>query len=95
MRSFLLNHFELASLGEMPVTAAGDRRGQYGPPILKEIRFLLLQIDLDRSFSVRQSGGADKDRETEEGPHVAFKPVHCGKVARSRNENLDGDWRFD
>ena len=81
MRSFLLNHFELASLGEMPVTAAGDRRGQYGPPILKEIRFLLLQIDLDRSFSVRQSGGADKDCEPKGDPHTTFKPARCAKVA--------------
>jgi hypothetical protein len=41
----------------------------------------LLQIDLDRSFTTQQTGGADEDYEPKDDPHNGFKPGGRAKVA--------------
>jgi hypothetical protein len=57
---------------------------------LKQIRHLLLQIDLHGSFRAQQDSCAQEYRDSYNNPHTAFKPTRCWKVA-----NLHGDGRLD
>ena len=51
--ALFFNNLERAALGQMPIASTGNRRRQHRPPILKQIRPLLLQIDFDAATSER------------------------------------------
>src|SRR5258707_14404864 len=78
MVEFFLDHFERAGLGQMPVTAARDRRFHHRPPPADQVSALLLQIDLDPEWILvlraHRRDRNEQDRASPQYPHGYFNP---------------------
>src|SRR5215467_1838135 len=73
----------------MSVAPARNWRRQNWTSILQQVRYLFLQIDLDRRFRAQQRGCAEKCRNADDNPHASFKLARRVKVA----EVISGEHR--
>ena len=90
MTALLVQDRERARAGQVAIASTRDGRRENWTAILEEIRPLFLQIDLNGGCRAQQHGCAEKYRDPENNPHIAFKPARRSKVAR-----LYCDWGLD